>query len=294
MASQMHQNRQAGRARSVRPPRWTARYRAFFPRHACIDGTQPSEAGRGIEASGLCGRLEMEVLIHTTRSNWRKRSISLSDCLGFRCARFQQFGRSTTWTIGAIPRARLPKASCGCGGGITQSLPNSFRRMPKRYRMAAFSCRILVLAHCDLHGRNILFRGNKLNCVIDWEEADIVAAPLDLGKMLWLMGRSSRGNFELSDRLVDIFWRRAEANLAADKLEALPFVGAAYFLPRASHLIKLESVGRRQLAWYVEWLIASGRSYPASVARIELSRVKSRKNPPSTRSSVPCNVAGSV
>jgi hypothetical protein len=124
------------------------------------------------------------------------------------------------------------------------------------------------LAHCDLHGRNLLYVNDALSCAIDWEELDVSFGPLDHGKMLWLLCRKGRSDFDLDDLLVDVFWRATCEGDWADRA-AIPLLGAAYFIPRLGHLESLEARAPETLAWYISWLETFWRRYPRMRHRLQ-------------------------
>jgi phosphotransferase family enzyme len=127
------------------------------------------------------------------------------------------------------------------------------------------------LAHGDLHGRNVLFRGSNVIAIIDWDDCGFSKRPVDLGKAFWFFCRKERGHFRLDSVRARQFIRmaRKSAFVSPAVLEAIPWVGAGYFLPRSTHLRFLGSRDSKLYDWYVGWVTNFWAEYENNLLLVE-------------------------
>lgn len=106
--------------------------------------------------------------------------------------------------------------------------------------------------HGDYHGRNMVFVGNEMRALFDFDVVHRGPRVEDIGRALFVFGRErpGLGNIrpEIARLFLDNYLRRAE--LSQEELEAIPVLAVLDSIPFASYYAMLDRDGEDALAYF--------------------------------------------
>jgi Ser/Thr protein kinase RdoA (MazF antagonist) len=114
--------------------------------------------------------------------------------------------------------------------------------------------------HNDWHGRNVLFQGNRMSCLFDFDplHRDFVAA--DLGYGAFMFSRVARGSHEVSREALQIFLDGylQTTPLANEDIAAIPLLAWLPEVPLLPYCLLVERDGQDPIG-YMQSIVASAR-----------------------------------
>lgn len=113
-----------------------------------------------------------------------------------------------------------------------------------------------VVTHGEMQGTNLIYDGDRLVAVIDWDSVGIRPRTHDLARAAYLLCRRERGSFDIDDQLVQLFLETYGAitePVAGEELAALGPIAALSLLPTASLLRAFRVDNTQRFDWYLDW-----------------------------------------
>lgn len=123
--------------------------------------------------------------------------------------------------------------------------------------------------HGDYHGRNMIFVGNEMRALFDFDVVHRGPRIEDIGRALFVFGRERPGlsniRPEIARLFLDNYLRHAE--LSQEELEAIPILAVLDSIPFASYYAMLHRDGEDALAYF------RNHVETMSTMRIEMQRI---------------------
>ena len=106
--------------------------------------------------------------------------------------------------------------------------------------------------HGDYHGRNMVFVGNEMRALFDFDVVHRGPRVEDIGRALFMFGRKRPGmgniRTEIARLFLDNYLRHAE--LSQEELKGIPSLAVLDSVPFASYYVMLHSDGENALAYF--------------------------------------------
>lgn len=129
--------------------------------------------------------------------------------------------------------------------------------MRSGYRRTA-SC----LSHGEYIGSNLLFDGDRLAAVLDWDAAGLRPRVADLARGALFLARTKRGGIAIEPEVAVAFLRSATASLPLREAELgliIPYL-ELFFIPDPAYLRLLLASAPGLLHWYLDWSSTGART----------------------------------
>jgi Ser/Thr protein kinase RdoA (MazF antagonist) len=111
--------------------------------------------------------------------------------------------------------------------------------------------------HDDYHGRNMVFLGDELRGLFDFDALHRGFWVEDLGHALFMFGREFRGSTHIRPEVARLFLEAygSQRQLSAEELAALPVMSAVVWSPSAPYHALLERDGEDTLAFFRHYVV---------------------------------------
>lgn len=111
------------------------------------------------------------------------------------------------------------------------------------------------LSHGEYIGSNLLFSGDRLAAVIDWDAVGVRPRVADLARGALFLARTKRGGITIEPQVAVTFLTRATATRPLREAELdliIPYL-ELFFIPEPAYLRLLRASEPALLHWYLDW-----------------------------------------
>ena len=125
--------------------------------------------------------------------------------------------------------------------------------------------------HCDYHGRNMVFQGDELTGLFDFDFLTHGPRTFDVSRALFNFGRERRGSTVLREGFCRAFLEGFESlqTLSSEERQALPFMAALNWVPDAAfYAARRKETDNPDIGKWLQFAVLMMRSMEAEMLRL--------------------------